>query len=218
MKIRFFSHPFLILIYATFILSCSNPTIRKQVAIWTAPEEIKPSANLDSLRYKSREALAYCKKHNFEQDYCLLLNMKLHSGVHRFFVWDFIKDTISYSCLVGHGCGDQPWSLDRTKTNPSFSNEEESHCSSLGKYKIGQRGVSQWGVKIKYTLHGLDASNSNAAKRFIVFHSWDAMTDEELFPAGSPEGWGCPTISNTSFKHLDPRLKASKKSVLMWMY
>ena len=144
--------------------------------------------------------------------------MKVHSGLKRFFVWDFKKDTIFNSYLVGHGCCDNPWSQDYSKNSPQFSNKDGSHCSSVGKYKIGQRGVSDWGVKVKYLLHGLDASNSNAHERAIVFHSWEMISDDEIYPDGCPEGWGCPTISNKSFKIIDPVLKSSKKPVLMWIY
>ena len=56
------------------------------------------------------------------------------------------------------------------------------------------------GVKIKYVLHGLDSTNSNALKRYIVFHWWEAVSDDEVYPDGTPEGWGCQTISNNSFK------------------
>jgi hypothetical protein len=88
----------------------------------------------------------------------------------------------------------------------------------LGKYKIGERGYSNWGINIKYSLHGLEASNSNAFKRLIVFHSWEVVQDEEIYPDGTPEGWGCPTISNKSMKLTDPLLKLSEKPVLMWIY
>lgn len=200
------------------ITSCNQPSIRKHIAQLTIHEETKPSIDLDSLRAKANEALIFCRKNKFQDKYCILIDMQLHSGVQRFFLWNFEKDTIQFACLVGHGCGKHPWSLDRSKSNPSFSNEDGSHLSSLGKYKIGARGVSDWGVKIKYTLHGLESTNSNAARRYIVFHSWEAMTDEEIYPAGSAEGWGCPTISDNSFKFLDPILRESKKSVLMWVY
>jgi hypothetical protein len=120
--------------------------------------------------------------------------------------------------LVGHGCGDNPWNNDFSKENPKFSNTDESHCSSLGKYKIGERTYSNWGVHVKYVLHGLELTNSNAFKRFIVFHSWEVISDEEVYPDGTPEGWGCPTISDKSFKIIDPMLKLSAKPVLMWIY
>jgi hypothetical protein len=59
---------------------------------------------------------------------------------------------------------------------------------------------------IKYVLHGLEQKNSNALMRTIVFHSWEKVTDEEVYPNGTPEGWSCPTLLNNSFKIVDPLL------------
>lgn len=71
---------------------------------------------------------------------------------------------------------------------------------------------------IKYVLHGLEPTNSNELMRTIVFHSSEEVADEELYPKGTPEGYGCPTISNNSSKRIDPLLKSSSKPVLTWIY
>jgi hypothetical protein len=39
------------------------------------------------------------------------------------------------------------------------------------------------------------------------------VSDEEIYPAGTPEGWGCPTISNKSFLLIDKILQKSEKPV-----
>ena len=62
------------------------------------------------------------------------------------------------------------------------------------------------------------APNNNALQRFIVFHSWELMSDKEIYPKGSPEGWGCPTISNNAMKEIDPIIQNSEKPLLMWIY
>jgi hypothetical protein len=178
----------------------------------------KPVVNLERIKKKAREAEQFCRSKKMNPDFCILIDMKLHSGVKRFFVWDFKKDTITHSFLVGHGCCNNPWNADFSKETPGFSNIDGSHCSSLGKYKIGERGYSDWGINVKYVLHGMEPSNSNAFKRFIVFHSWEVVSDTEVYPDGTPEGWGCPTISNTSLKKIDPIIKAASKPVLMWIY
>jgi hypothetical protein len=167
---------------------------------------------------KSKTALVYNKQHGMNERFCILIDMSIHSGLKRFVVWNFKKDTIVYSFLVGHGCCDNSWNDDESAANAKFSNEDGSHCSSLGKYKIGERARSDWGVNIKYVLNGLDKTNNNALKRFIVFHSWEVVSDKEIYPAGTPEGWGCPTISNKSFLLIDKILQKSEKPVLMWMY
>lgn len=177
-----------------------------------------PKLNLVKTKIKAEEALKFCKDKNFNTDFCILIDMSLHSGINRFVVWDFNRNEISGTYLVGHGCGTNSWSSDESKENPTFSNEDGSHLSALGKYKLGERGISDWGIKVKYLMYGLEESNNNALKRFIVFHSWEMMSDEEIFPKGSPEGWGCPTISNNAMRALDPILQKSKKPVLMWIY
>lgn len=195
-----------------------NNNFQQKTEIAKNLEQEKPKINIEATKIKAKEALDFCKKQNFNSDFCILIDMSLHSGVNRFIVWDFKKDTISNSFLVGHGCCDNLWSSDESKDNPKFSNIDGSHCSSLGKYKIGERAYSNWGVNIKYVLYGLEPSNSHAKSRYIVFHSWEVVSDEEVYPLGTPEGWGCPTISNNSFKIIDPQLKSSSKSVLMWIY
>ena len=155
----------------------------------------KPEINTDKIETKAKEALEFCKKNNYNQDYCFLIDMSIHSGLNRFFVYDFKKNTTSMNMLVGHGCGNYPWSSDWSRNKPSFSNIDGSHLSSLGKYKIGKRAYSDWGIHIKYVMHGLEATNSNAESRYIVFHSWEKVPEKEVYPDGTAEGWGCPTIS-----------------------
>jgi hypothetical protein len=171
-----------------------------------------------SLKTKSNEALAFCKKKNYNIDFALFVDMSIHSGKNRLFVYDFKKDSIVLSGLCSHGCGEMAWGEDQSKTNPIFSNTPESHLSSLGKYKVGKRGWSNWGINVNYKLHGLEASNSNAYNRFIVLHSWDDVPETSIYPNGTPEGWGCPAVSNNTMRKLDALLKKSSKPVLLWIY
>ncbi len=175
--------------------------------------EAKPT-----LKQKGKEALQFCKTKGMNKEFCILIDMSRHSGLKRFYVWNFVTQKPVYSFLVSHGCCDNPWSMDYSKTKAIFSNRDGSHCSSLGKYKIGARGKSAWGIGINYLLHGLEKSNSNALKRAIVLHSWEQVPDEEVYPNGTPEGWGCPCLSNKNFRLLDPLLKQARKPVLMWIY
>ena len=173
---------------------------------------------LISLKIKADEALAFCKKKDMNTDLCILIDYSIHSGKKRMFVYNFKKDSVILSGMVSHGCGDNPWGIDGTKTSPTFSNTPESHESSLGKYKIGNRGYSSWGINVNYKLHGLESSNSKAYERIIVLHSWDMVSHDECYPNGTPEGWGCPAVSNQFMKELDVLLKSVKKPVLLWGY
>jgi len=183
----------------------------------TIPAEESTAQHL-RLKAKSAEALAYCKKNKLSTDHCVLIDMKIHSGKKRAYLWSFKKDTIVLAGMCSHGCCSNPWGTATTKNNPSFSNVPDSHCSSLGKYKVGARGYSSWGIHVNYKLHGLEASNANALKREIVLHSWEDVPADEVYPAGIPEGWGCPAVSNVFMKTLDEKLKASATPVLLWIF
>ena len=165
----------------------------------------------------SKQALKYCANNNLQKNYYMLVDLNIHSGKKRFFIYDFKKDTIIKSYMVSHGCGDNAWSHTLTKDNPKISNAFDSHCSSIGKYIIKDRGVSQWGIRVKYLLEGKDRTNSNAFERAIVLHSWEEIPNDEVYPKGTPEGWGCPAVSNLAMKEIDARLKKSTKPVLLWV-
>lgn len=204
------------------IISCSRerPAYKSVFPTTDSDDSQVAKSTLDDSKtlQKGKEALEFSTAKNFNTDFCILVDMSIHSGLKRFLIFDFKNNEIKKKYLVGHGCGDSAWSADETKDNPTFSNIEDSHRSSLGKYRIGERGYSSWGVNVKYLMHGLEETNNNAARRVIVFHSWEMMSDDEVYPAGSPEGWGCPTVSNNAFREIDALLKTSEKPVLMWIY
>lgn len=154
------------------------------------------------IKKKSEEAFEFIQSNDFNDIFCLLVDFSIHSGKNRLFVWDFDSSKTILESLVSHGSGPSQWSSDLTKDSPVFSNVVDSHCSSLGKYKIGKRGWSNWGIHVNYKLHGLESTNNNAYKRVIVLHSWDAMPNAEVYPKGCPESWGCPAVSNEVMKNL----------------
>lgn len=177
-------------------------------------ENVKPV----NIKSKAAEARAYCEEKGLSTEFCVLVDFSMHSGKKRMFVYDLKIDSIMATGMVSHGCGDKPWGMDYTKNKPVYSNEHESHCSSKGKFKIGKRGYSNWGININYKLHGLESSNSNAYDRVIVLHSWKDIPHEEVYPNGTPEGWGCPAVSNEFMTYLDSLLKNKEKDVLLWVY
>lgn len=197
---------------------CISPTDASIPVDKEASDNSANGLHFEQIKNRAKKAEVYCLENQMNTDICLLADMSLHSGKKRMVVWDFRKDTIVASGLVSHGCGNHPWGKDFSKSKPAFSNTPDSHCSSAGKYKIGERGYSQWGIHVKYLMHGLEAGNSHALSREIVLHGWDAIADEETYPAGTPEGWGCPAVSNNFMTLLDPMLKTRKKPVLLWIY
>lgn len=63
----------------------------------------------------------------------------------------------------------------------------------------------------------MEKTNTNAEKRVVVLHSWDAVSNEEIYPRFAPLSWGCPAVSNEFMVVLDKQLKAVKQPVLLWI-
>jgi len=184
------------------------------------PKSITPpikDKNYSDYNIYTTSAFEYSKKNNLNDAYFFLVDLSVHSGKKRFYVCDFSKEKISDRYMVSHGCGSLFWSKDYSKENAEISNEVDSRCSSIGKYIIGKKGESSWGIKVNYQLYGMDKTNSNASKRSIVLHSWNAISDYEVFPEGIPEGWGCPALSNQSMKEIIKKIDGSPKRTLLWI-
>lgn len=163
------------------------------------------------------EALGFCKHKGFSEKYYFLVDLSVHSGKNRFFVYDFMQKKITAQNLVTHGScdmfADNPDKYNKAK----FDNRDDSHCSSIGKYKVDKRDYSSWGIKVKYWLDGLEETNSNARNRVVVLHSWDAVANAEIYPNHSPLSWGCPAVSDDFMRKLDAKLQATTKPVLLWI-
>ena len=163
------------------------------------------------------EAKTYCVSNGMDTSICILIDMKQHSGKNRFYLWDFKGDSVVFECPVTHGIGGKKGVRYSSPENVIFSNVSSSHASSIGKYKIGDRGWSNWGIHVNYKLHGLDTTNSNAFRRYIVLHSWEIVADQPTFPNPAPYSWGCPAISDNNMRKLDQFLK-ERKNVLLWIF
>ncbi|WP_291136117.1 murein L,D-transpeptidase catalytic domain-containing protein [Flavobacterium sp. UBA7663] len=164
-----------------------------------------------------KEAKTFCKENDYNESYYFLVDLSIHSGKNRFFIYDFKTKKVLDRNLVTHG------SCDQFEENPDkwkkvkFDHRIDSHCSMKGKYKIGNRDYSSWGINVKYWLHGLESTNKNAEKRVVVLHSWSAVKNKEVYPKYSPLSWGCPAVSDAFMGKLDERLQQSEKPVLLWI-
>lgn len=186
------------------VLNTNNATINVDVA--------------NRLYDKSKEALSFCKANNYNTDFCILVDMRIHSGKHRMFVWNFKESKIEHKSLCAHGAG--KGSRQSSGAQPKFSNINGSLLSSLGKYRLGIRAGSKWGIKIHYKMHGLESTNNNAFDRIIVLHSFTPVPEKEIYPLHLPMGWsaGCPVTDDATMRYLDKKLKAVNKPVLLWIY
>ena len=142
---------FYIFYFIFFLSSCSQPQ-KKEVPLkefsQVASSIIEPSAKreipeIDSSPVidssKIQEAISFCKKQKLDSTLAFFADMSIHSGKKRFFAFDLRKKKILHLGLVCHGIG-----KGSTSTEPVFSNEKGSNCSSLGKYKTGIRSYSNW--------------------------------------------------------------------------
>jgi len=201
------------------IISLSFLLIIGVLSVYIFARDSTPSGQTQTrLQEKSEEALDFCKKNGYNTDFCILIDMKVHSGKHRLFVWDFQEGKIDHQSLCAHGAG--KGEKRSTGAKPLFSNQNGSYLTSLGKYKLGARSYSQWGINVHYKMHGLESTNNNAFKRIVVLHSHNPVSEREIFPVHMPMGWslGCPVVDNATMTYLDKRLKAAKKPVLLWIY
>ncbi len=164
----------------------------------------------EKLHDKAIAAAAFAHQNKMNENFTFLIDMSLPSGQNRFFVYDLKKDSLLQSGLVAHGNCYQRWLEGR-----KYSNQIESGCTSLGRYRIGGSYTGKFGLS--YKIYGLDSSNSNAYKRTVVLHSHSCVpngeTKDEICQSN-----GCPTVAPEFLAILTPLINKSSKPVLLWIY
>jgi len=168
------------------------------------------NAEVEKLKKKSTEAISFIKKNGYNESTCFFIDMTLPSGQNRFFVYEVAKDSIQWSGLVTHGRCNEMWLEGR-----KYSNVPGCGCTSLGKYKIGNPYNGRFGLAFK--LYGLDKTNNNVFKRFVVLHSHGCVPENEVQDEICQSD-GCPTVSPQFFQQLKPLINRSPKPVLLWIF
>ena len=153
----------------------------------------------------------FAKANNYNDTRCFLVDMRIASGLKRFFVYNFKKDSIETAGLVTHGSGS-----DKGTPDLSFSNTPNSNATSLGRYRIGKPYQGKFGLA--YKLYGLDETNDKAFDRFVVLHSHSCVPNEEVAPQRICESWGCPTVAPAFLSVLKKYIDNSGKPILLWIY
>lgn len=166
---------------------------------------------LQKLKTQSKRLNIYAKTNHYNKQTCFLIDMSIHSGKNRFFVYNMQKDSIELSGLVAHGSGNSKFSQ-----TPTFSNKISSGCTSLGKYKISYQYKGKFGKA--YKLNGLDSSNSNAFERNVVLHAYSCVPNNEPYPLPICNSLGCPMVSYTFLEALHPIITKSKQPILLYIY
>lgn len=190
--------------YRSLFLKSSIKTYNKQI-------DIANTITSARLKTYSKALKTYTLKHGYNTSTCFLVDMSVHCGKNRFFVYNLQADTIQLSGLVAHGSGNKNFLL-----HPAFSNAANSGYTSLGKYKVSYQYTGKFGKA--YKLNGLDTSNSNAFERNVVLHAYSCVPANETYPLPICNSLGCTMVSYPFLETLHPLIKASKKPIIMWVY
>ncbi|HZI53774.1 MAG TPA: murein L,D-transpeptidase catalytic domain family protein [Chitinophagaceae bacterium] len=164
----------------------------------------------EKTRIKAEDARRFVVQKGYNDIICFLIDMSLPSGQNRFFIFDLKKDTLKNSGLVTHGRCNESWLEGR-----KYGNTVGCGCTSLGKYKIGQSYNGRFGLA--YKLYGLEKTNDNAYKRFVVLHAHECVPEAEVEDEICQSD-GCPTVSTGLLQYIKPIIDMSKKPVLLWIY
>jgi hypothetical protein len=168
-------------------------------------------AERNKLLERSETLQAYAREHGYNTKIAFMIDMKIESGRERFYVLDMNKDSVLMKGLVTHGCCNENWLSGRR-----YGNEVGCGCTSLGRYKIGKSYQGKFGLA--YKLYGLDSSNSNAYKRFVVLHSHACVPAREVHPYPICQSNGCPTVSPSFLCRLKPIIDKSDHPILLYIY
>lgn len=182
----------------------------KETKLVSQNENKHIDATIEKLKKKSTEAASFLKKNGYNESVCFLIDMSLPSGQNRFFVYDIANGSIQTSGLVTHGRCNQDWLEGR-----KYSDVPGCGCTSLGKYKVGYSYNGTFGLA--YKLYGLDKTNNNAFRRFVVLHSHECVPETEVQDEICQSD-GCPTVSPEFLRQLKRTIAGSSEPILLWIF
>ena len=119
----------------------------------------------------------------------------------RLWVFDLRSRELIYEELVAHGQGSG------AVMASAFSNEADTHRTSLGLFKTDTTYVGKNGYSLR--LDGLDKGvNDNARERAIVMHGAPYVSQAFVKSTGRlGRSWGCPAVSADVARQLIDRVK-----------
>ena len=123
------------------------------------------------------------------------------SSERRLWVFDLKSHELVYEELVAHGQGSG------ANMATEFSNNDESHQTSLGLFVTGDTYSGKNGYSLR--LDGLDDGvNDRARERAIVMHGAPYVSEAFVKANGRlGRSWGCPAIRNDIAREMIDRVK-----------
>jgi hypothetical protein len=121
----------------------------------------------------------------------------------RLWVFDLRSRALLYEELVAHGQG----SGDNKATQ--FSNDPETHRSSLGLFKVDEPYLGKNGYSLR--LDGLETGfNDRARERAIVIHGAAYVSEAVARKQGRlGRSWGCPALDAAVAREIIDRIKGT---------
>lgn len=122
----------------------------------------------------------------------ILVDMTRPSTEKRLWIIDLATNRVLLYTYVAHGTGSGSGIY-----ATSFSNKNNSHATSLGRYLTGAQYKGKNGLSIR--LYGLDRGvNDNAYNRSVVIHGSDYVTDKGV----RGHSWGCLAVSRKDMSYI----------------
>jgi hypothetical protein len=194
MRQLFFVLIFIGLIFSSFNKNPENNSLGEKLN--DQVEEVKKIINNNS---------------KYNKEIAFFIDMSIPSGKNRFFIYDLKNNKIIDEGLVAHGLGSET----DVKGKLKFSNTNNSLCTSLGRYSIGNHYNGKFGKA--YKLYGLDKTNCNAYDRNIVLHKFSSVPYEEQ-DEFICKSFGCPMVNEKYFGRLEKILDNSKTNIILSIY
>jgi hypothetical protein len=159
--------------------------------------------------YRGYLNLKRADKLNNDKQILTVCDFTQSSNNDRMWIIDLEQRKVLYNTYVAHGAGTGE------EFATKFSNNFDSHQSSLGFYVTGETYIGEHGNSLR--MHGMDFGyNHNAYDRAIVVHGADYVN--EKFIKGNDRlgrSWGCPAVDN---KLAQPIINTIKGGTCMFIY
>ncbi|MFD1095139.1 murein L,D-transpeptidase catalytic domain family protein [Salegentibacter chungangensis] len=135
-----------------------------------------------------------------------VIDFDMSSSKKRMWIMDMEDKKVLFNTFVSHGKNTG------VEFANKFSNQVNSHQSSLGFYVTGETYYGKNGLSL--FIDGMEKGfNSNARKRYVVIHGADYATKNFINRYGRlGRSYGCPAVPNGIAKDLINRIKG--KSVV----